>query len=300
MKRAVVFGASGFLGSWVVRELVSQRVTVTAVSRRSSPDGPALDYEADMLDLDLDRVCENVDAIFHLAGTGNVPRSLRDPAGDLRANAQTTLAVLEAARQAENPPRVILASSAAVYGESISVPMAETHRLLPVSPYGVSKLAAEQYVHVFHRLYGVPGIIVRPFSVYGPGQRKLVVHDLINRILDGEAPLRISAPAEVMRDFVYVKDVAAAIVALARDAPADGDAYNLASGRATSLRELADALLVATGSNTEVEFISDQAPGNPVHWYGDTAKAQSLGVALNTPLAIGLEATVRWLSESPA
>jgi nucleoside-diphosphate-sugar epimerase len=72
------------------------------------------------------------------------------------------------------------------------------------------------------------------------------------------------------------------------------------SGRATSLRELADALLVATGSSTEVEFISDQAPGNPVHWYGDTAKAQALGVTLDTPLATGLEATVRWLSESRA
>ena len=296
MKSAVVFGASGFLGSWVVRELVSQQVAVTTVSRVASPDGPRLDFEADMLDLELADVCAEADAIFHLAGTGDVPHSLRDPVGDLRANAETTIAVLDAARRAAQPPRVILASSAAVYGESVSVPMTETHRLLPVSPYGVSKLAAEQYLQVFHRLYGVPAMIVRPFSVYGPGQHKLVVHDLINRILDGEAPLRISAPPDVMRDFVYVEDVAAAIVGLARDAPADGEAYNLASGRGTSLRELADALLIATGSDAEAQFISDQAPGNPVHWYGDGAKAAALGITLDTPLGVGLEATVRWLS----
>jgi len=298
MKRAVVFGASGFLGSWVVRELVAQQVSVTSVSRSSSPGGPALDYEADMLELDLGQVCDGADAIFHLAGTGDVPHSLLDPAGDLRANAQTTIAVLEAARQIEKRPRVILASSAAVYGESVSVPMSESHRLLPLSPYGVSKLAAEQYVRVFHQLHGVPALIVRPFSVYGPGQRKLVVHDLLRRLLDGEAPLRITAPADVMRDFVYVEDVAAAIVALARNAPADGEAYNLASGRATTLRELADALLEATGSHTEALFVSDQAPGNPVHWYGDAAKAAALGVTLDTPLAKGLDATARWLEMS--
>jgi len=298
MKRAVVFGASGFLGSWVVRELVAQQVAVTSVSRSSSPVGPALDYEADMLDLDLGQICDGADAIFHLAGTGDVPHSLLDPAGDLRANALTTIAVLEAARQIEKPPRVILASSAAVYGESVTVPMSESHRLLPLSPYGVSKLAAEQYVRVFHQLHGVPALIVRPFSVYGPGQRKLVVHDLLRRLLDGEAPLRITAPADVMRDFVYVEDVAAAIVALARNAPADGEAYNLASGRATTLRALADALLEAAGSNTEALFVSEQTPGNPVHWYGDAAKAAALGVTLDTPLAEGLDATARWLEMS--
>jgi UDP-glucose 4-epimerase len=134
--------------------------------------------------------------------------------------------------------------------------------------------------------------------VYGPGQRKLVVYDLLMRILDGEDPLLISADGDVTRDFVYVEDVAAAITALARDAPAQGEAYNLASGRATSLRELADALLDATGSATQAVFTQNQSPGNPTHWYGDASKAASLGVTLDTPLRHGLTATLRWLTES--
>lgn len=297
MKHAVVLGASGFLGSWVARELVSQDIPVTAIGRTRSDDAFRLDVEADILDLDLLSICNDADVIFHLAGTGDVPESLREPIIDLRSNLQTTVALLDAARRATEPPRVVLASSAAVYGESTTVPMGETHPLAPISPYGASKLAAEHYVRLFHRLYGLPGLAVRPFSVYGPGQRKLVVHDLLNRILDGEDPLLIAAPSDVTRDFVYAADVAAGIVALARNAPAEGEAYNLASGRATSLRELADALLEATGSGATAEFVGDQAPGNPSHWYGETSKAASLGVTLDTPLSHGLAATVRWLAD---
>ena len=297
MKHAVVLGATGFLGSWVARELVSQDIPVTAIGRTRADDVFRLDVEADILDLDLVSICNDADVIFHLAGTGDVPESLREPLIDLRSNLQTTVALVDAARRATNPPRVVLASSAAVYGESTTVPMAETHPLVPISPYGASKLAAEHYVRLFHRLYGLPGLAVRPFSVYGPGQRKLVVHDLLNRLLDGEDPLLISAPPDVTRDFVYVADVAAAIVALARNAPGEGEAYNLASGRATSLRELADALLEATGSGATAMFAGDQPPGNPSHWYGDASKAASLGVTLDTPLSHGLAATVRWLTD---
>jgi UDP-glucose 4-epimerase len=296
MKRAVVLGASGFLGSWVVRELVALDIPILTVGRKTSVETPRLDVEADLLDLDLVAICDEADVIFHLAGTGDVPQSLREPIVDLRTNLATTLAVLDAARRAADPPRVVVVSSAAVYGESVTVPMAEDHPLLPISPYGVSKLAAEHYLRVFHRLYGLRGIAVRPFSVYGPGQRKLVVYDLLKRIVDGEDPLLISAPADVTRDFVYVEDVASAVVALARDAPAKGEAYNLASGRATSLRELADALLFAAGAAGSARFVGDQERGNPAHWCGDTSKAASLGVTLDTPLARGLEKTVRWLA----
>jgi UDP-glucose 4-epimerase len=299
MNQAVVLGASGFLGSWVVRELASQNVPVTTVGLRASTEAPRLDIEADILELDLTGICNDADVIFHLAGTGDVPHSVDEPVLDLRANLQTTVAVLDAARRAKVHPRVVLASSAAVYGEGISAPMAESHPLFPISPYGVSKLAAEHYLRVFHRLYELPGIAVRPFSVYGPGQRKLVVHDLLKRILDGEDPLLIAAPADVTRDFVYAADVAAAIVALGRIAPANGEAYNLASGRATSLRELADALLHAARSPAPAVFVGEQPAGNPAHWCGDTSKAASLGVALTTPLAAGLAATVQWLTESP-
>jgi UDP-glucose 4-epimerase len=300
MNQAIVLGASGFLGSWVARDLASRDIGVVTVGRKISAESPPLDVEADILDLDLVDMCSEADVIFQLAGTGDVSRSLRDPVEDLHANLETTVAVLDAAHRATDPPLVVLVSSAAVYGESTTMPMGEDHPLMPISPYGVSKLAAEQYLAVFHRLYGLRGIAVRPFSVYGPGQRKLVVYDLLKRILEGEDPLLISAPADVTRDFVYVEDVASAIVRLAQKAPAEGEAYNLASGRATSLRELADALLQAAGSTSSAVFIADQAPGNPKHWYGDTSLAASLGVSLDTPLAAGLAATVRWLVASRA
>jgi UDP-glucose 4-epimerase len=299
MRSAVVLGAGGFLGAAVAAELAAQGVALTTVGRRPARHGPPLDIEVDLLELDLEPLCEQADVVFHLAGSGDVPRTLREPLADLRANTQTTLALLDAARRLRQPPRIVLASSAAVYGESRQVPMAETHPLAPISPYGVSKLAAEHYLAVFNRLFGVPGLAVRPFSVYGPGQRKLVVHDLAQRILAGEDPLTIAAPADLTRDFVFVADAAAAIVALARAAPAQAEPYNLASGRGTSLRELADALLEASGSDAGVQFVGERAPGNPSHWYGDAAKAAALGVTFDTTLRDGLAATIEWLRATP-
>lgn len=294
-----MLGGAGFLGSWVA-ETLSEDAHVTVVDRtdtKATSNAPGVDYvRADLADLDLRALVaeSRADRVFHLAGSAFVPPSIERPAEDLERNALATLRVLDAVRGLESPPMVVFVSSAAVYGHGRRLPMDEEHPFDPLSPYGVSKLAAEQYVKVYAQLHGISCLSVRPFSLYGPRQRKLVVYDLLTRIHAGEDPLTIAASPEVSRDFVFVEDAARAIVRLAQTAHAQGEAYNIASGRGTTLEQLVTTLVKVTGTGTTVSFTGAIRPGDPLRWIGDPTKAAALGASCDTPLEAGLRRTNDW------
>jgi UDP-glucose 4-epimerase len=301
LNRALVVGGAGFLGSWLVDALAEQRFDITIVDERPvqldvEPPMTTELIEADAADIELASILDarNIDVVFQLAGTGSVPQTFLRPRDDLQRNTATTICVLEAARHARRAPIVAFVSSAAVYGEGERMPMHEEHPLKPISPYGISKLAAEHYVSLYSRIYDIPAFSVRPFSLYGPRQRKLVVYDLMTRIFDGESPLTLLGSADVSRDFVFVSDCARALVALAHAAPANGEPYNIASGRPTTLGELASTLLELSGLSTIARFTGDVRPGDPLHWDGDPARARALGARCDTPLREGLERTIEW------
>lgn len=301
LARALVVGGAGFYGGWLVqalREAGVEPLVLDRAERAERPDAPEAELvRGDVTSFDLDGLLaeRRPDAVFQLAGTGLVPESLAHPLDDLARNAATTVAVLEAACRAVAKPLVAYVSSAAVYGDGVRLPMDEEHPLAPLSPYGISKLAAERYVALYSAMHGLPAFSVRPFSLYGPRQRKLVVYDLMRRALGGESPLVIAAPAHVSRDFVYVEDAARALVALARSAPARGEAYNIASGRPTTLSELAHEIVASLGLESEVEFTGSLRAGDPVRWDGEAGRARALGATFDTPLAEGLRRTASWL-----
>jgi UDP-glucose 4-epimerase len=280
--------------------LVAEGIEVTVLDHRTGDDLPASVgfLHGDAIDYDIAATLDSrrIDAVFQLAGSGVVPQTLLRPLDDLRRNTATTLAVLESAKAAEHAPLVCFVSSAAVYGEGESMPMAEDHPLHPVSPYGISKLAAEKYVALYSHLYAIPAFSVRPFSLYGPRQTKLVVYDLLTRALDGESPLTVIGSADVSRDFVFIADAAAALVTLARSAPAAGEAYNIASGRPATLGELVATLLDVVGLTSGVRFTGQVRPGDPLHWDGDPARAAALGAVCATTLHDGLRLTAEWVS----
>lgn len=302
LKSVLVLGGAGFLGRWTVRTLLDRGIDVTCVDR--DPRGRLASLPVRSIQADVsgsDRPTRELlrdgafDAIFCLVGTGSVPRSLEHPSGDLANNVLPALAVLEELRDEPEPPLFLYASSAAVYGETIASPIGEDHPMAPVSPYGISKRTGESYTQYYAVNYGMPTLAVRPFSIYGPGQRKLVVHDLIRRLLDGEDPLQIDAPADVTRDLVFVGDVAEAMVAIALAAPADGSAVNISSGRETSLETLAGTLVDIVSPDASWRFSGNLRPGDPRRWVGDARLAESFGAACRTPLEAGLRQTVDWL-----
>lgn len=299
---AAVIGGAGFIGRHLVTEMVSAGIRVTSVDRdpRGRLEGSgATSVQAEiaagedkLIDL---LVNADLDAVFITTGTGLVPRSLESPVADLDNNVLPVLTVLEIVRRRESPPVVVYLSSAAVYGDAQVVPVSEDEPPEPLSPYGVSKLAAERYLRLYHLLYGTPTISLRPFSVFGPGQRKLVVHDLLVRFLAGEDPLTIRGVPEVTRDYVLVTDVARCAHQLALAAPACGEAFNICSGVGTSLADLVDGLRAACGSVAEIRFTGSARPGDPLRYVGDPSAGAALGASCDSDLRQGFEATADWL-----
>lgn len=305
-RHALVIGGAGFFGRWIIEALIGDGTQVVSLDRAPRSRLRGLSVESLQGDIaGSDHVLHDVfatrdfDLVVQAAGTGLVPRSLEHPQGDLISNVTTTLAVLEVLTGLISRPTLVHVSSAAVYGDSVRLPMDEDHPLVPVSPYGISKLAAEHYVRLYARLNELSVFSVRPFSLYGPGQRKLVVYDLLARIEAGEDPLVVRGHPDVTRDLVFAPDAARGVVTLASRAPARGEAYNLSSGHGTALGDLTGALVAATGRDTEVRFSGDVRPGDPLRWEGDASRAAALGAAARTPLAAGLARTVAWYREQP-
>ena len=305
LSHALVLGGSGFIGSWLVERLLEEGVEVSVLdpaTPRIPPGSPVRHIDAHVTEQSVEEALAQApaDAVFHLANAALVPPSVDRPMEDLERNVVTALAALEGLRRARSGAVMVFVSSAAVYGDARYEPMDEDHPLEPESPYGVSKLAAERYVRLYARLHGLRGLSVRPFSIYGPRQRKLVVYDVLTRLHEGERPLRMLGSPDVSRDFVFVEDAVRGLVVLARAAAADGEAYNLASGLSTTLGELASTLVDVSGMEADVKFTGEVRPGDPLHWTGDPRRAGALGVRCDTPLVEGLRRTAEWFAAEEA
>jgi GDP-4-dehydro-6-deoxy-D-mannose reductase len=242
--RALVTGANGFVGSWLTAYLREQGDEVLGIDREVNiTDGAAV---RDAF------VAAAPDAVYHLAARANVGDSWVDPEDVLQVNAVGTLHVLEAARACPAPPRVLLTSSAEVYGSVVEdqLPVTEETPLAPVTPYAASKVAAE-YLGVQAQLaYGLPVIRVRPFNHVGPGQSPgFVVAALAARIVaaarEGAATIAVGN-LEARRDLTDVRDIVRAYRLLMRSGT-PGDVYNVCSGRDVAISDVADRLLDLAG-----------------------------------------------------
>lgn len=305
IERALVLGATGFLGSWLTHRLVESDVHVTGLSRsllsprtvveRLLP--PTERIVADLTESASSLELGGYDLVVFAGGSASVPHSLEFPTDDLRENAGNVVALLMNLSKLRTPPVFVNVSSAAVYGNGGPRALRETMEAAPLSPYGESKLVAERYVALFAGSFGVPALSVRPFSIFGPGQNKQVVYDLSLRLLEGEEPLRILGDPSVSRDFIHVDDVARGAIHAARFGPARGEVYNLGSGRETSLGELAGHLTSLVGASGEVEFSGYVRQGDPLRWRADVSKMRRLGFEPAHDLRQGLRDTVEWVDQ---
>lgn len=257
--RALVTGAGGFVGGWLLAHLHEQGDEVVAV-----------DHEVDVTDCSAVKkaVMEaSPDVIFHLAALSHVGKSWEDPAAALKVNAVGTLFVLEAARACPSVPRVVLVSSAEVYGVVApeDLPVSESAPLQPVTPYAVSKVAAEYAGIQAYLAHGTPVIRVRPFNHVGPGQSaSFAVAALASRIVEAEVT-GVQAIAvgnlSARRDLTDVRDVVRAYRLLAAHG-SPGEVYNVCSGRDVSVEDVARRLIEMAGA--DLEMVVDPALVRPV------------------------------------
>ncbi len=228
---------------------------------------------------DLDCAARGVDCIFHEAALVSVVDSIERPLENNAINVTGTLNVLLAARRA-GVRRVLLAASAAAYGNSPELPKEETRNPDPESPYGVAKVAGEYYLRVFAGLYGVETVSLRYFNVYGPRQNPASMYSgVISRFVDairkGDPPM-VFGDGRQTRDFVFVKDVVRAnLLALGEHRIGAGEILNIGTGCETALRDILDALRTVTGRSFEVRF-GPPRPGDIRRSVADIRRARSL------------------------
>jgi len=302
--KAIVTGAAGFIGSRLARRLVADGHEVVGVDvftpyyprwmklRNVAPLEGNRRFklvEGDLNDLALGRLLSGAGAVFHLAAQAGVRASWgRSFQTYLRHNVAATQRLLEAVKS-KGGPRVVYASSSSVYGATPDLPMKETSPLRPLSPYGVTKLAAEDLCFLYHKNYGLPAVSLRFFTVYGPGQRPdMAFHKFFKALLDG-AEVTVYGDGRQTRDFTYVDDIVEAILAAAeRGRP--GEVYNLGGGHRERLDRLFPLLESITGRTLRLRPVERQKGDVPDTHAAIEKAGCDLGYRPRTSLRDGLAA----------
>ena len=298
--RVLITGGAGFIGSHLAAALSEDHaVTVLDDGSTGTPDrlpGAVSYVPGDIRDPDSlhDAIDDSTDCILHQAARVSVAHSIADPLDSHSVNTTGTLTVLEAARHHDT--RVVLASSAAVYGAPQSLPIAESHPTTPTSPYGLEKLTADHYARLYHELYDLETVALRYFNVYGPGQTggdyAGVIAVFIEQALAGE-DITIHGDGEQTRDFVFVGDVVQANrAAITTDQV--GASYNIGTGESVSIRELAELIQALTDTDADIVH-TDPRAGDIAQSVADITNAQThLHFRPRVSLREGLERTVAW------
>jgi nucleoside-diphosphate-sugar epimerase len=300
--RALVTGGAGFIGSNLVELLLEQSHEVVILDDISSGYAENIASAADFVEADVrdgeavKRAARGCSVVFHLAASVGNTRSIEHPLDDSAINVLGTLNVLEAAR-ANGIARIVLSSSAGIFGELKTLPIAEDHLQDPDSPYGVSKLAAEKMCLVYNKLHGMKNVCLRYFNVYGPHQRFDAYGNVIpifaERILRHEKVV-IYGDGEQTRDFIHVADVARANYDAGVSPDAAG-AFNLGSGSRISINALARDMAELSGEQVVIEH-GDPRPGDVRDSLADTNAARAaFGFAPSMDLREGLSQYLAWL-----
>ncbi len=304
--RVLVTGGGGFIGSNLVRALLERGDDVRILDNFSTGNRANLADLAGEIEVvegelrSYERVhaaTRGVEVVFHQGALPSVPRSVQDPLTTAAVNTEGALNVLLAARD-EGIRRVVFASSSSVYGNSDELPRVETQNPDPISPYGVSKLAAERYCVSFSRVYALETVALRYFNVFGPNQDPssqyaAVVPRFITTIADGR-PVPIYGDGEQKRDFTFVSNVVEANLLAAEAEEVSGTIVNVATGRATSVHELADTIGTILGLPVERE-LHPARTGDIRDSYADVTRAREL---LGWEARIGLEDGLRIAAEA--
>ena len=313
MRRALVTGGAGFIGSHVVDRLVAENTAVTVLDNLATGSRDNLQEARQRGDvrllegsiLDRHAIAEAIaecDVVYHLA-VECVRRSLGKPIENHEVNASGTLYLLEAARRARIT-RFVYCSSSEVYGNASTGLLNEQTTLCePMTVYGSAKLAGEYYTKAYHRTYGLPAVVVRPFNSYGPrehdrGDLAEVIPRFVIRVLN-ELPPVIFGSGENSRDFTYVTETAHGIVLAARNDALLGREVNIAYGRNVSVLQVAEAIVRLCQRPDLAPIHLDPRPGDVLHLHADTGLARKmLDFRATIDLDTGLTKYLDWFNRT--
>lgn len=299
MKTVVVTGVGGFIGRALARHFAGRKYKVYGLDRLHAENVPLSDL-AEYVQTELPSPLLGdllrrwrPEAVLHCAGRASVPAAMQDPRSDYADGPPLTFDLLENLRLHAPGCAFLLLSSAAVYGNPGQLPVNEAARIQPVSAYGFHKWQSEVACQEFASLFALRTASVRIFSAYGPGLRRQVIWDVTRKALT-EPEIRLQGSGQESRDFIHVNDIARGLEVLIREAPMQGEAYNLASGQETRIADLAALILKTLGLAKPFQFSRELPPGTPRNWQADISLISSLGFEPKITLQAGVTGFVEW------
>jgi nucleoside-diphosphate-sugar epimerase len=305
--RVLVTGGAGFIPSHVVDLLLEKGADVVVLDDMSA--GKEENLAAVAKDIEMvvgsvedpelvDKLVKGCRLVFNFAANADVPRSVKHPRIDFGTNAIGAFNIYSSCRK-HGVERVMQASTAAVYGEPEYTPMDESHRLLPISPYGASKLSAECMGRAWHHTYDLPFTAIRIFNTYGPRQPRYVIYDLFRKLQKNNQKLEVLGTGEQVRDYCFVKDTAGAFVNLALNPEALGGVFNIAGGQPVSIKELVGLILETLNlQDTEVYYTGQSWPGDITRLIAGLDKIKALGFEPTVGLKDGLIQFADWIVDN--
>lgn len=302
-RRAVVTGAGGFIGRHLAKYLGDRGCDVRGIghSSMSKEDQAMLGishwYSGGIAPSALKEACEGADIIYHCAGSGSVPLSMREPMTDFRSNVLATAELLEFSREAGGIP-VIYLSTAGVYGKADAMPIRVDNPLRPISPYGMNKLTGEQLMQQYAGFFQVPGVILRLFSVYGEGLRKQLLWDASHKLHKGDQVF--FGTGDETRDWIHVADTVSLIARIGSQASTSLPIFHGATGEGVRIRDILEPLAEFYGISEPIVFNGQGRPGDPTDYRADVSASLALGWAPNVSLSDGLERYAKWFRRDVA
>lgn len=299
----LITGGAGFIGSHILAQLQGRRDMDVVVfdnlssgSKEHVPAGMEL-VEGDVCDeaaVDALFADHHFDAVIHLAAQTMVPTSVEQPVLDCRINLEGVLHVLEACR-IHDTGHILFSSSAAVYGDNFHIPLKETERLVPTSPYGITKMTTEHYLRVYHELYGMDATVFRFANVYGERQGEKGEGGVVSifcKLLSQRQGITVFGDGNQTRDFVYAGDIAQAII---RALPLKGyHTMNVSTGQETSLNDLIRSFEKAVGYTVPVQYTAPRTGDILRSVLSNEALKRDLGFVPAMDLEEGIRRTYDW------
>jgi UDP-glucose 4-epimerase len=308
MSTYLVTGGAGFIGSHLCDALLARGDTVRVLDDLSTGHRANLQPGVTLIVGDVSdpvavsAALQGVDGCFHLAAIASVERGVTDWLGTHRANLTGAVTVFDAIRRAGTRIPVVYASSAAVYGDCRTIPIPEDAACRPLSAYGADKYGCELHARVASHVHGIPAVGLRFFNIYGPRQDPRspysgVISIFCERLRAG-APIAIFGDGQQTRDFVYVGDVVAALLAAMALRPGDAAVFNVCNGIAISILDLAQTIADLTGTRLDIQHKPPRA-GEIRHSLGEPANARAtLALGHPIPLRDGLARVLSWMAEA--
>ena len=291
----LILGSEGFIGSHTTAYFKNRGYSVTCadIVLKQAKDYYIINPE--MPDFASLFRTKQFDVCINATGAANVQLSFSYPAMDYLLNTANVYHILEAIRNHNPSCKFINLSSAAVYGNPEYLPIAESHAVKPLSPYGFHKSYAEQICTQFHELYNISTVSLRIFSAYGEGLKKQLFWDLFNKIKASSGIVDMFGTGNESRDFLYIHDITRALDCIIARGLCKGDTINVASGTECTIKQAATILIHALDAKVELNFMGNNKIGDPLNWRADITKLTLTGFTPQYSIEEGIKQTAKWM-----